>query len=56
MSILKRNASRKNGMPLARELEISGVPTYIVNDKYAIVGAQPYQVFQRVLARLENEA
>jgi predicted DsbA family dithiol-disulfide isomerase len=40
---------------LAKELEISGVPTYILNDKYAIVGAQPYEAFQRVLVRLESE-
>ncbi len=39
----------------AQELGISGVPTYILDDRYAIVGAQPYQVFERVLARLADE-
>ena len=32
-----------------------GVPTYILNDKYAIVGAQPYEVFKRATARLEED-
>jgi predicted DsbA family dithiol-disulfide isomerase len=41
---------------LAQELGISGVPTYILDDKDAIVGAQPYEAFQRVLARLAGEA
>jgi predicted DsbA family dithiol-disulfide isomerase len=43
-------------MAVAQELGISGVPTYILDDKYAIVGAQPYEAFQRVVARLANEA
>ncbi len=40
----------------AYSLGIEGVPTYILNDKYAIVGAQPYEVFKRAIARLEEEA
>jgi predicted DsbA family dithiol-disulfide isomerase len=39
----------------AYALGITAVPTYVLNDKYAIVGAQPYEVFQRVLARLSAE-
>jgi predicted DsbA family dithiol-disulfide isomerase len=39
----------------AYALGITGVPTYILNDRYAIVGAQPYKVFQRAIARLESE-
>ena len=39
----------------AYSLGIEGVPTYILNDKYAIVGAQPYEVFKRAIARLESE-
>jgi len=31
------------------------VPTYVLNDRYAIVGAQPYEVFQRALERLASE-
>ena len=34
---------------------ITGVPTYIINDKYSIVGAQPYEVFKDVIVRLESE-
>ena len=37
----------------ARVLGITGVPTYIFDDKYAIIGAQPYEVFQQTMARLE---
>ena len=40
----------------AYALGITAVPTYVVDDKYAIVGAQPYEAFERVLARLEAEA
>ncbi len=40
----------------AQALGVSAVPTYVLNDKYAIVGAQPYEVFQRAVARLEAEA
>ena len=33
----------------AYALGISGVPTYVIDDKYAVVGAQPYDVFKRAL-------
>ena len=36
----------------AYALGITGVPTYVLNDRYAIVGAQPYEVFQQALERL----
>ncbi len=39
----------------ANALGISAVPTYILDGKYAIVGAQPYDVFRRAIARLEAE-
>jgi predicted DsbA family dithiol-disulfide isomerase len=39
----------------AQEIGISGVPTYILDDKYAIVGAQPYEVFLQALERLKSE-
>lgn len=42
-------------MAQAQMLGITGVPTYILDDKYAIVGAQPYEVFERVLVRLAQE-
>ena len=40
----------------AHALGITGVPTYILNDRYAIVGAQPYDVFRQVITRLMAEA
>ena len=33
----------------AYAMGVSGVPTYVLNDKYAVVGAQPYDVFKRAL-------
>lgn len=39
----------------ARALGITGVPTYIIDNQYAIVGAYPYEVFEQVMARLEAE-
>jgi predicted DsbA family dithiol-disulfide isomerase len=39
----------------AHALGINSVPTYVLNDRYAIIGAQPYQVFQEALARLQAE-
>jgi predicted DsbA family dithiol-disulfide isomerase len=32
-----------------------GVPTFIINDKYRIVGAQPYNVFQEALQKIVAE-
>jgi predicted DsbA family dithiol-disulfide isomerase len=36
----------------AYQLGVSGVPTYVINDRYAIVGAQPYEVFKNALAQI----
>lgn len=33
---------------------VSGVPTYVINNRYAIVGAQPYEVFKDALTRILN--
>ena len=38
----------------AYQLGISGVPAYIV-DRYLIVGAQPYEVFERAMARIAQD-
>ena len=40
----------------ARALGITGVPTYIFDEKYAIIGAQPYNLFRQTIARLLSEA
>ncbi|GAB4418665.1 MAG: DsbA family protein [Anaerolineales bacterium] len=39
----------------AHQIGVSGVPTYVFNDRYAIVGAQPYEVFLQALERLKSE-
>lgn len=36
----------------AQEIGVTGVPTYVINDRYAIVGAQPYQTFKKALAQI----
>ena len=36
----------------AQEIGVRGVPTYVINDRYAIVGAQPFEVFQNALAEI----
>jgi len=36
----------------AQQIGVSGVPTYVLNDRYAIVGAQPYEVFLQALKKL----
>ena len=41
--------ARKEG-----EKIITGVPTFIINEKFKIVGAQPMQVFQETFGRIGN--
>ena len=52
----KYHALLDSEIETAQNLGVNAVPTYVIDDKYAIVGAQPYEVFQRVLARLAAEA
>lgn len=40
----------------AWSLGITGVPAYILNGKFAIIGVQPYEVFQEAMERLVQEA
>jgi predicted DsbA family dithiol-disulfide isomerase len=40
----------------AREMEINGVPTYIINDRYEIFGAQPYEAFLKALEQIQTYA
>jgi predicted DsbA family dithiol-disulfide isomerase len=39
----------------AHALGITAVPTYIINDKYSVEGAQPFEVFEQVLQRLAGK-
>jgi predicted DsbA family dithiol-disulfide isomerase len=36
----------------AYQIGVTGVPTYVINDRYAIVGAQPYEAFSNALSRI----
>ena len=36
----------------AKELMIDGIPAHVIADRYLVMGAQPYDLFQRVMARL----
>ena len=36
----------------AGALGVTGVPTFIFNDRYGVVGAQEYEVFERVMEQL----
>ncbi len=35
--------------------QINSTPTFIINDKYAIIGAQPVEAFRKVLLKLAEE-
>lgn len=39
----------------AQQIGVSGVPTYVINDRYAIVGAQPYEVFRNALTQIKSQ-
>jgi predicted DsbA family dithiol-disulfide isomerase len=36
----------------AEELGINGIPAHVIADKYLVMGAQPYDLFERVMARV----
>lgn len=40
------------GIDHSYAIGVSGIPTFILNDQYAVVGAQTYEVFERVMAEL----
>ena len=39
----------------AYQIGISGVPTYVIDDRYALVGAQPYEVFKDALQQIMTQ-
>ena len=39
----------------AYQIGVTGVPTYVINNRYAIVGAQPYEVFKGALEQIMNQ-
>lgn len=40
----------------AYQIGVTGVPTYVLNNRYAVVGAQPYEAFLRVIERIKADA
>lgn len=38
----------------ARALGITGVPAYVLGERYLIMGAQPYEMFRQVMAELSD--
>ncbi len=45
----KYTANVEEQVQQAYRMGVSGVPTYVINNRYAVVGAQPYEVFKRAL-------
>jgi predicted DsbA family dithiol-disulfide isomerase len=39
----------------AYQIGVTGVPTYVINNRYAIVGAQPYEVFKSALEQIAKQ-
>ncbi len=39
----------------AQQIGVTGVPTYVINERYAVVGAQPYEVFKNALTQIMNQ-
>ena len=39
----------------AQQIGVTGVPTYVINERYAVVGAQPYEVFKNAFTQIMNQ-
>lgn len=48
----KHTAEVAEQVQQAQQIGVTGVPTYVINDRYAIVGAQPYEAFKNALAQI----
>jgi predicted DsbA family dithiol-disulfide isomerase len=48
----KYTANVEEQVEQAYRMGVSGVPTYVINNRYAMVGAQPYEVFKRALEQV----
>jgi predicted DsbA family dithiol-disulfide isomerase len=51
----KYKANVEQQVEQAYRMGVSGVPTYVINNRYAVVGAQPYEVFKRALQQVLKE-
>ena len=57
--LLERDADRellKNEEAAAREIGVNGVPTFIVANKHVVTGAQPPELWGKVLEELSEQA
>jgi predicted DsbA family dithiol-disulfide isomerase len=52
VSAEKYTANVADQVRWAYQIGVQGVPTYVINDRYAVVGAQPYEVFKNALAQI----
>jgi predicted DsbA family dithiol-disulfide isomerase len=44
----------KKSHDIGRQLRVTGVPTFIVNDSYKITGAQPLETFREIFRKVEG--
>ena len=51
----KYKANVEEQVQWAYQIGVTGVPTYVINDRYAVVGAQPYEVFKNALEQILNQ-
>lgn len=49
----KYEAIIARSMEQAREYGINSIPTWIVNDRYKVVGAQPYETLRDAFLKLD---
>ena len=45
----------ENQVQFARRVGITGIPAFIVDEKYLVMGAQPYEYFQKVMEHVLQE-
>jgi predicted DsbA family dithiol-disulfide isomerase len=55
VEIEKYTANVVDRVRWAYQIGVTGVPTYVIDNRYAIVGAQPYEVFEQVLTQIANQ-
>ena len=51
----KYKANVEGQVRWAYQIGVTGVPTYVINDRYAVVGAQPYEVFKNALEQIVSK-
>lgn len=44
-----------NTQELARQYDIASTPTFIIDDKFAVIGAQPVEAFKEALLKTEKQ-